>query len=90
MNVTYCRCGHVEDNDQHACPVTHERLRGNLSLAEEGLANYQQENKRLRDELTACQLERDIISARCVALATSIYGKPEELLAQIKSAQKDG
>ena len=38
---------------------TIQQLRGNLRLAEEGLANYAQEIKQLRDELTAARLEAD-------------------------------
>lgn len=36
-----------------------QQLRSTLSLAEEGLANYAQEIASLRNDLTACQLERD-------------------------------
>lgn len=61
-----------------------EQLRGNLSLAEEGLANYAQEIAVLRNDLTACQLEKSQISARCVALATQICGEAEDFLAEIE------
>lgn len=60
------------------------QLRQELSLAEEGLANYAQEIAALRNDLTACQLERDEISARCVALATQICGEAEDFLAEIE------
>ena len=66
------------------------QLRGNLSLAEEGLANATQETAELRSALTACQAERDGMRATlehiahsgcpyetCVALAQSGLRKPE-------------
>lgn len=65
MSLVYCACGHVEDNDQHACPVTQKRLRQQLSLAEEGLANYAQELANARHDI-----ER--LTAACSAEATEV------------------
>ena len=50
-------CGHVgrcKSEDQAEI----EQLRGNLSLAEEGLANYAQENKELKERLERIEQER--------------------------------
>lgn len=46
-----------------------EQLRGNLSLAEEGLANYQQENEQLREDNSALRsaLRRLATDARATA-----------------------
>ena len=41
----------VSSQDVEQLEKENERLRGNLSLAEEGLANYQQENAQLREAL---------------------------------------
>lgn len=48
-----------EDGDWVRFEDHEARVRQELSLAEEGLANYAQEIARLRNDLTACQLERD-------------------------------
>ena len=30
-NEVYCPCGHVEDGDKHACPITHGRLQAEIA-----------------------------------------------------------
>lgn len=73
MSLVYCACGYVEDNDQHACPVTQKRLRQQLSLAEEGLANYAQELANARHDI-----ER--LTAACSAEATEVEQLKTKLL----------
>jgi septal ring factor EnvC (AmiA/AmiB activator) len=52
------------------------QLRGNLSLAEEGLANYQQENERLRNEIRTANEAIEALNKKCGALAFLQYGSP--------------
>jgi hypothetical protein len=81
MSVLYCPCGHEEDNDQHACPVTQKRLRQTLSLAEEGLANYAQENEQLKADLTRARL-------RVEAMALLLYGPAQPQTAPIDTVTR--
>jgi hypothetical protein len=46
-------CGFARQ--QKACDEAIDQLRGNLSLAEEGLASYAQENQQLRDDNAICR-----------------------------------
>lgn len=53
MSITYCRCGHIDDNDQHACHVTNEKLRKALSQRLQESHDYREIAERLEQGVLA-------------------------------------
>lgn len=49
-----------------------------LEIADRQIGELRRENAQLRNDLTACQLERDQLKGRCTALAILLYGQPED------------
>lgn len=93
--TSYCLCGsrkgHFEKSDEgvwvrsesaQTLEQENEQLRGTLSLAEEGLANYAQENQQLREcwaealgNVTARNQEIERLQKKCAAMAWLLYGQ---------------
>jgi hypothetical protein len=49
----HCPCGHLEDNDEHACPVTHARLRAEIERLRTQIEILQRANRFLSEQVAS-------------------------------------